>query len=244
MMKSALQRLPACLLVASMAIACPARAFEGPLLPGLETSEAAPVPTKQNATEYSPPAAKPAFPVDDGITPLDEHGRPMLGPESSVPLRLPAPPLPAAPRVPARANQRPAAPPATEPPKRNLWQRSTDALRDLTGPKENQGSSKDEDAARNWQTLRRQTAQELEQQRRELQQRQHQQQQLQQRQLQRQLQQRQLQQRTPAATAQPTTGGTRSQPRRSYVPPAAQNRKTPQPREAKNEPRSPWERVY
>jgi hypothetical protein len=174
-----------------------------------------------------------------------------------------------------------------EPQKRNLWQRSTDALRDITQPKAKKETAAEQDAARHWQLIRQRELEQQQREQRQLQQRQLQQRALQQRELQRrQFEQRQQQQRksvpsqggsdpraqgfqakpgqrpmpapsvetrakTPAAA--PQTSSRRqpqrfSSPQSNYpaggqaVPPSARGRKPLQPREAKNDPRSPWER--
>ncbi len=317
MMKPALHGVPALVLAALLTFAPASLAQDGPLLPGLEPSDPAPTieevePTPSPAEAPLPvdeaplPIAEQSLPIDDSITPLDENGRPMNGPESDGAvtegtLRLPAPPPP--PRAPAPLNS-PVGPSLllegespvgnsahdrleAEPQKRNLWQRSTDALRDITQPKSKTPSPAEQDAARQWQLLRQRELEKLKRQQGQVQQRQLQQREMQQRELQkRQFEQRQLQQRkaapqqgawnprtrvqgaqpqqravtspgvearakSPTATPQASS---RRQPQRfnspqpnyppgmQAVPPSARSRQASQPREVKNEPRSPWER--
>ena len=209
MLKPALRGVPVFVLVSLLTLVQPCFAQDGPLLPGLEPSDPAPLPSTIEDAEVPSSTVEAPLPVDDGITPLDENGQPMNGPESDRPMRLPAPPpLPVTPRTPTHVDsssdgpslsleeQTPAGKSADErlepePQKRNLWQRSTDALRDLRQPKIKADLDVERDAASQWQQLRQR---ELEQQRRE--QRQLQQRELQQRELQRrQFEQRQQQQR-------------------------------------------------
>lgn len=316
MMKPALRGVPALVLATLLIFAQPCLGQDGPLLPGLEPSDPAPAPLPIEDAEVVPspveaplPVAESSLPIDNTITPLDENGQPMSGPESDGAvtkgrLRLPAPP-PLRSRVPAPLNspggpslsldgETPAGKSAEErlegeSQKRNLWQRSTDALRDIGQPKSKKESATEQDAARHWQSIRQRELEQMQRQQRELQQRQLQQREMQQREMQRwQFEQRQLQQRkavpsqgagdprtrmqgaqpqqrafsTPAtpgveARAVPpvtTPQTSRRQPQRfnspqpnsppgqQAVPPSARGRQSAQPREAKNEPRSPWER--
>jgi hypothetical protein len=285
-MKPALRGVPAFVLAALLTFAQASFAQDGPLLPGLEPSDPTPAPAT----------------IEDADGPESD------GAVSKGPLRLPAPPpLPVTPRTPARLDSAPSGPSMSleepagksaderlepEPQKRNLWQRSTDALRDITQPKSKTASPAEQDAARQWQLLRQRELEQLKRQQGQLQQRQLHERELQQRELQqrelhrRQFEQRQLQQRkavpqqgawdprtrvqgaqpqqrphtapgvearakSPAAT--PQTSSRRqpqrfSSPQSNYpqgkqaVPPSARGGQPSQPREAKNEPRSPWER--
>ncbi len=314
MLKPALPGVPALVLAALLTFAPASLAQDGPLLPGLEPSDPAPTPATIEQVEPTPspaeaplPIAEQSLPIDESITPLDEHGRPMNGPESDGAvtkgtLRLPAPP-PLPPRAPAPLRspdgrslllegETPVGNSADdrlegEPQKRNLWQRSTDALRGIKQPKAKTASPAEQDAARQWQLLRQRELEQLQRQQGQLQQRQLQQREMQQRELQkRQSEQRQLQQRkavpqqgawnprmqgqgaqppqravtTPGvearvkSTAAAPQATSRRQPQRfnspqpnyppgkQAVPPSARSRQSSQPREAKNEPRSPWER--
>jgi hypothetical protein len=248
-------------------------AQDGPVLPGLEPGEAAPEPVQRDQTLPSSPDEP--LPVDDSITPLDENGRPMSEPEIGN-ARLPAaPPLPVLPHAPASVHTPqdvPAFPSKEqtpmggtagdqleqEPQKRNLWQRSTDALRDLT-PKMKKDSAAQQDAARQRQLLRQR---ELEQQQRQTRQRKPtlpqqgwdpraRMQKPQPRPSEGNIPGGDARTRPPAATPQasirrqsPGSAYPRSNTssRNPAVRPSTRMRKPSQPREAMIEPRSPWER--
>lgn len=187
----------AVLLALPLSIASRTWAQEGPLLPGLEPSSSAVESAADAPAIEVEPADQPSLPAylpparqersevielptlaDDGITPLDASGQPITGPEQPL-LDLPAPPPLPRPSRGVNSGIVDPVPEESEEPKKNLWQKSTEALRNLTRPEPkphpaqnrpgqgNAGLTKpgqarpspaqsDNDALRNWQMRRQQ----------------------------------------------------------------------------------------